>query len=95
MPATLVPPEIMATIRARKKADGTVSYTVQIRLKKKGVLVYQEDRTFARKQAAQGWGKRRETELAEPGAGFAGAGGLCPMAYEPLRQWHQTVESWP
>jgi len=25
----------MVTIRARKKADGTVSYTVQIRLKKK------------------------------------------------------------
>jgi len=34
-PFTLVPPEIMVTIRARKKADGTVSYTVQIRLKKK------------------------------------------------------------
>ncbi|UPF02353.1 site-specific integrase [Pseudomonas mosselii] len=58
----------MATIRARKKADGTVSYTVQIRLKKKGVLVYQECQTFARKQAAQAWAKRRETELAEPGA---------------------------
>lgn len=58
----------MATIRARKKADGTVSYTVQIRLKKKGVLVYQEAQTFARKQAAQAWAKRRETELAEPGA---------------------------
>ncbi|MFK0094225.1 tyrosine-type recombinase/integrase [Pseudomonas sp. NPDC090592] len=58
----------MATIRARKKADGTVSYTVQIRLKKKGVLVYQESQTFARKQAAQAWAKRRETELAEPGA---------------------------
>jgi hypothetical protein len=43
----------MATIRARKKADGTVSYTVQIRLKKKGVIVYQEAQTFARKQAAQ------------------------------------------
>lgn len=42
------PPEIMATIRARKKADSTVSYTVQIRLKKKGVLVYQESQTFAR-----------------------------------------------
>jgi hypothetical protein len=49
----LVPPKIMATIRARKKADGAVSYTVQIRLKKKGVLVYQEAQTFARKQAAQ------------------------------------------
>ncbi|QVM98368.1 tyrosine-type recombinase/integrase [Pseudomonas sp. B21-012] len=58
----------MATIRARKKADGTVSYTVQIRLKNKGVLVYQECQTFARKQAAQAWAKRRETELAEPGA---------------------------
>ncbi|UVL17675.1 site-specific integrase [Pseudomonas sp. B21-044] len=58
----------MATIRARKKADGAVSYTVQIRLKKKGVLVYQECQTFARKQAAQAWAKRRETELAEPGA---------------------------
>ncbi len=40
----------MATIRARKKADSTVSYTVQVRLKKKGVLVYQESQTFARKQ---------------------------------------------
>ncbi|MCU7237123.1 site-specific integrase [Pseudomonas peradeniyensis] len=58
----------MATIRARKKADGTVSYTVQIRLKKKGLIVYQECQTFARKQAAQAWAKRRETELAEPGA---------------------------
>lgn len=43
----------MATIRARKKADGMVSYTVQIRLKKKGVLVYQRSQTFARQQAAQ------------------------------------------
>lgn len=41
----------MATIRARKKADSTVSYTVQIRLKKKGVLVYQRSQTFARQQA--------------------------------------------
>lgn len=58
----------MATIRARKKADGSVSYTVQIRLKNKGVLVYQECQTFARKQAAQAWARKRETELAEPGA---------------------------
>jgi hypothetical protein len=58
----------MATIRARKKTDGTASYTVQICLKKKGVLVYQEAQIFARKQAAQAWAKRRETELSEPGA---------------------------
>lgn len=58
----------MATFRARKKADGVVSYTAQIRLKKKGVLVYQEPQTFAHEQAAQPWAKRRKTELAEPGA---------------------------
>lgn len=58
----------MATIRARKKADGSVSYTVQIRLKNKGALVYQECQTFARKQAALAWARKRETELAEPGA---------------------------
>lgn len=47
-------------IRARKKADGTVSYTVQIRLKNKGVLVYQECQAFARKPTAWTRFKRRE-----------------------------------
>ncbi|APC20809.1 hypothetical protein BME99_10360 [Pseudomonas protegens] len=41
----------MATIRARKLADGSVSYTAQIRIKRDGVQVYQESQTFARKQA--------------------------------------------
>ena len=45
----------MSTIRARKLADGTVSYTAQIRIKRDGVQVYQESQTFARKQAAQVW----------------------------------------
>jgi integrase len=58
----------MATIRARKKADGSVSYTVQIRLKNKGAIVYQECQTFARKQAAMAWARKRETELDQPGA---------------------------
>lgn len=58
----------MATIRARKKVDGTVSYTPQIRIKKHGATVYQENQTFARKQAAVAWARRREAELYEPGA---------------------------
>lgn len=65
-PIPLVPPKNMATIQSKKKADGTMSYTVQIRLKKKGVIVYQEAQTFARKQAAQAWAKRRETEFLIP-----------------------------
>jgi hypothetical protein len=58
----------MATIRPRKRADGTISYTAQIRIKKDGVQVYTESQTFARKKAAEAWVKRRETELSEPGA---------------------------
>lgn len=58
----------MATIRARQKADGSVSYTAQIRIKKNGAQVYQESQTFARRKAAEAWAKRRESELAAPGA---------------------------
>ena len=46
----------MATISARKLADGTVSFTAQIRVKCDGVQVYQESQTFARKQA--GWAEQ-------------------------------------
>ncbi len=58
----------MATIRARKRTDGSISYTAQIRLIRDGQQVYQESQTFARKQAAQAWTKKRETELNQPGA---------------------------
>lgn len=58
----------IATIRTRKKAGGTLSYLVQIRINRDKDTVYQESQTFVRKQAAPAWAKRRETELAEPGA---------------------------
>ena len=45
-----------------------MSYTAQIRIKRDGVQVYQESRTFARKQAAHVWARKRETPLDEPGA---------------------------
>ena len=58
----------MVTIRSRKLADGTVRYTAQIRVKCEGAQVYQESQTFARKQAAQAWVRKREAELDQPGA---------------------------
>ena len=58
----------MATIRARKRTDGSISYTAQIRLFRDGVQVYQESQTFARKQAAQAWVRKREVELDQRGA---------------------------
>ena len=59
---------ITATIRAGKRTDGSISYTAQIRLFRDGVQFYQESQTFARKQAAQAWVRKREVELDQPGA---------------------------
>lgn len=39
---------IMATIRARKRTDGSISYTAQVRLFCDGLQVYQESQIFAR-----------------------------------------------
>lgn len=58
----------MGTITARKRNDNTVGYTAQIRLKKGGKVIHTESQTFDREQAAKAWLKKRETELAQPGA---------------------------
>ena len=58
----------MANILPRKRADGTTGYTANIRIKRGGVIVHREAQTFDREQAAISWAKKRETELAEPGA---------------------------
>jgi integrase len=58
----------MGTITSRKRKDNSTAYTAQIRINRDGKTVYQESQTFDRKQVAQAWIKRRETELAEPGA---------------------------
>jgi len=58
----------MGTITARKRSDKTMGYTAQIRLKSEGRIIYTESKTFDRQQAAALWLKKREAELAEPGA---------------------------
>ncbi len=58
----------MGTILSRKRLDGSIGHTAVIRLKKDGKLIHQETETFDRKPAAQAWLKKRETELALPGA---------------------------
>src|SRR5664279_4238833 len=58
----------MGTILARKRKDGTIGYTALIRLKKGGKIIHTETETFDRQQAATNWLKKRETELAQPGA---------------------------
>lgn len=58
----------MKAIVSRRRKDGTLGHTAQIRLKKGGKVIHTESKTFDRKLAVQAWLKKRETELAEPGA---------------------------
>lgn len=58
----------MGTIVPRKRADGSTGYTAQIRLKRKGSVIHSEAQTFEKRAVAVAWLKRRETELAVPGA---------------------------
>ena len=58
----------MGTIVSRKRKDGTIGHTAQIRIKDGGKTIFTESQTFDRKPAAQAWLKKRETELAVPGA---------------------------
>jgi len=58
----------MGTVSERTRKNGSKSYTAQIRLKQKGEVVHTEAQTFDRRPAAKAWLKKRETELAEPGA---------------------------
>lgn len=56
----------MATIRARKRSDGTTRYTAIVRIRKGKAIVYQEYRTFALRTAAASWARHLEVELEDP-----------------------------
>jgi integrase len=53
----------VGTISARRRKDGSISYTAQIRLKWTGVVIHNEAETFDRKALATEWLRRREAEL--------------------------------
>ena len=56
----------MATIKSRKKSDGTTRHTAVIRIRKGTMVVYQESKTFAIRTAAKSWAKHREVALEDP-----------------------------
>lgn len=58
----------MGTITKRKRADGSIAYRYEIRIKRKGVIIHQEAETFGQKKLAEAWGKARELALQAPGA---------------------------
>lgn len=58
----------MANILPRKRKDGSTAYLVNIRIKRAGKIIHRESETFDREPAAKAWAKKREAELAQPGA---------------------------
>src|SRR3954468_25001700 len=57
----------MGTVVARQRKDGTMGYTARLRIQRDG-KTHVENKTFDRQAMAHTWIKRREAELAEPGA---------------------------
>ena len=57
----------MVHILARMRGSG-VRYTANIRIKKNGVIVHRESKTFEFRSAAEKWAKAREVELEDPTA---------------------------
>ena len=58
----------MGTIVSRPRKDGTVGYTAQVVIKRGGRVVFSKAATFDRRAAAETWIKRKEAEMAKPGA---------------------------
>ncbi|WP_311220755.1 MULTISPECIES: hypothetical protein [unclassified Acidovorax] len=53
----------MGTISQRRKRDGSLSYTAQIRILRDGAVMHSEAQTYSRRALASQWMRRREVEL--------------------------------
>jgi integrase len=58
----------MGTIVERKRKDGSTAYMAQIAVMRDGKSILRETKTFDRRPAATAWIRKREAELAKPGA---------------------------
>ena len=50
----------MAHIRKYIKADGTTIYKAEIVVKKEGIVIHRESKTFDKQKLARDWGMRRD-----------------------------------
>ncbi|MCQ1853763.1 site-specific integrase [Neorhizobium galegae] len=75
----------MGTITARKRKDGSLSYMARVRVMRDGAT-YHETETFDRRPAAVAWMKKRERELAKPGA-IAGAIAVDPTLAKAIDRY--------
>ena len=55
----------MATIKTRRRKDGSLAYLTEIRIKRGGEIVHRESRTFDRRGQASAWARTQEMKLAK------------------------------
>jgi len=58
----------MPTVKVRKQSDGTARYTAIVRIRRGGVILHRESRTFPHRSAALSWARHREIALEDPSA---------------------------
>ena len=59
---------IVATIRPRRRRDGSLAYLAEVRIKRDGRLVHRESKTFDKRRLATVWATRLESQLSNPDA---------------------------
>jgi integrase len=94
----------VASIRSRRRADGTWAYTAQIRIHEKKVVIYEEAKTFSKKAAAEKWARTREVALEDPATLAQAQAGTAPElklsaiikwyreTFRPLAKWGRNKE---
>jgi hypothetical protein len=86
------PTNIMATIKARRQANGAIRYTAIVRKRVDKQIVHREARTFTHRSAALTWAKHREVALEDPSALIRVQQG-APTLAELIRWYIDNFES--
>ncbi|MCF2825694.1 MULTISPECIES: tyrosine-type recombinase/integrase [unclassified Pseudoalteromonas] len=81
------------TIEKRKKSNGEYNYRALVRVKKSGVIIHRESKTFTRIEHARTWGKRRIEQIEVNGLKkykTVTLGELLNLYYEDHDLWSKT-----
>lgn len=92
----------MATIRARRQANGTTRYTAIVRIRKGTVVIHQEAKTFSHRSAALTWARHREVTLEDPAVLIRAQDGVATLAslirwyidtFESISKWQRSKQT--
>ena len=86
----------MATIKARRQANGSIRYTAIVRKRVGKTIIHREAKTFTHRSAALSWARHREVELENPAALTRKPYGTVTLA--ELIRWYidtfETISKW-